>query len=239
MAKRAVIGVAVVIGLLGLMSIAWPSDDVDRFRLVGRRFAIPHRYMVPGFDHPAWVRALPRTEKEDREVLVTVPAGELAAKIPGYRQMEGQYHAHARIRLEVMPTARVRLDPARMFSDMWKATGRFVERRVEADPLPGLFRVYGQYDYPEAWDAMRVSPETDPMPTEVLPTWVARCRDYWTPITPEGHLTSCDSMLQIGDVRVHFEITYQNMGHIDQIKDVLATVVSDWLVDGVTGQIVN
>ncbi|MBF0562778.1 MAG: hypothetical protein HQL37_12330 [Alphaproteobacteria bacterium] len=225
--------------LVGMMAAAYCGDGIDWFRLAERRFAVPHRYMVPGFDLPAWVKELPHTDEEDRDMLVTVPAAELAAAIPGYRPWEGRYSADSFIRLEVVPQARLKLDASRRFKETWAMTGTFIERRVEPDPLPGLFRVYGQYDYPRHWHVLRVSPETAPMPEEVFPTWVATCSDVKTPVTPEGHLSTCDSMLQIDNVRVHFHFTYNNLVYIGEIKEVLETLVTGWMVDGVRGPILK
>jgi hypothetical protein len=229
---------AAIISLLGLTIAAWPHDDVDRFRLAGRRFAIAHRYMVPGLDHP-WYKVWSQTEEEDREVLVTVPGAEVVASVPTYREWEGRYHADILIRIEVVLPSRLRLDPNRWFGDMWAGTGRFIGRRVEADSLPGLFRVFGQYDYPKAWDVIRANPETAPMPLEVFPTSVARCRTWPTPITPEGVLTACNTMLQVDNVRAHFEVTYQNLAHIDEIKSFLVNLLGGWLVDGVHGPVIK
>jgi hypothetical protein len=205
------------------------AADAQRVRLGGNEFAIPQRYFQDGGQAPSWFRWLPDLDDGSRELLLMIPASEVAAAVPGFIPKDGHYDDDLRLRLVALQEDEKRryLDPNR-FSDIWASTGSYRDPIIETDPETGIVRVYRHVEYPNSWEAFTISPNK-PIPSDLFSFWIGHCLNSRSPLTHSGALALCKSYILVADVGVNFTMSAQNLKNIDGIRNYLASLVSQWL----------
>ncbi len=193
-----------------------------RVQLNGDVYQLPTHYFSDSNDLLDTLRASPGLDADRIEVLLAIPADEVASLVPGYVTRTGEYVDDLRLRIVALSSVEVkRYADSRRFAELKDGTGSYHDRIVEFDPNEGLTNVYRRAEYPRSRQVFQTSLLPNGRIGDPDATWLASCIDAYSSLTPRKRLSLCKGYVVIDHIALHFTTSDANLLRVPQIKRML------------------
>lgn len=111
-------------------------------------------------------------------------------------------------------------------ADLWRGTGSYKNRKIEAADVLGWYKIYRTEEYPNSWTLVSQFPDPEkPVPEQVSDFWIANC----LMLGPEEKRSgSCRTHELMGDIVVEFTVSEYNLPVLDKVKSFITKQVLEW-----------
>ena len=162
-------------------------------------------------------------------MLVTLPATEVARRIPGYAVRDGKVDEDLLLlvsRLNDQELQSYSLHP--QVKDMFASVGRFDGRTAEWHPELGAWEVRGRLDGPDMFQLSRIDPTTAQNAQALQTAWMGSCVGMHMTQTETGDTWTCHAYALSGHLMVGFDYGPKNVGRYDAIRRFVVNEVNSW-----------
>lgn len=220
---------AVAVSLLTTLRARVSAEGASKVVLGARTFSIPKENLLEAA-LPGWLRRFPGLDDGSRSFLVKFPASELAEGVPDYRVSDGNYREDIFGVLSALTAEEERrYATSEQLADLWHRRDSYRDAVIEPYTIPGWHKVYRKIEYPYSWALLKYLPPAEqPIPPSSEGFWVAQCLEGGSTVTASKRHVACKSFVQFDDVAVDFEMSEQNVKHIDQIRAFIKAQVLEW-----------
>lgn len=219
------------LSFLGSVQIATSRDiDFVEIRLDNYEFKIPKENSLDRVSSN-WFRWVPGLDDSQKDTIFSVSAEKISASINNYKKADGRYVENITGLIAVLTQVeKERYVSPTKFSDLWSSTDSYKQRIVEACGT-GCYKVFRKIEYPYSWALLKIAPQSElPMPKKISDFWIAHCLEAKGTITKSGRHVECTSYIVLDNFLIEFNVSEQNLEHIDLIRDYLAKTVSSWQI---------
>lgn len=231
--KRIVLIVAIVLAaLIGAQAITYALSDVVRVKLRQHVFLIPKQIAMERESvMPDWLLNMGGLDDDFHVTLFRFDDQYVKLNVTGYRVASDNQFKDDLGGVIIALTAQELSDyknPERyaQLADLWRGTGSYKNRKVEAADIPGWYKVYRAVEYPNSWVLVNQFPDPEKaVPEQVSDFWVASC----LMLGPEGKRNgSCRTYELIGDVVVEFSVSDYNLPVLYKVRSFITGQVLEW-----------
>lgn len=228
-----VCGFLFLVGVVLWRAVVYDKDStsgVSKVVLGAQTFLIPKENLLEVVI-PAWLRQLPGLDDESGSFLVTFPALSVANSVPGYQVTNGVYREDISGVLSALTSDEARrYETLEHLAPLWYRNGSYRDAVVEPYGIAGWYKVYRKVEYPYSWALLKYLPSADEsLPLNAEDFWVGHCLKGGAVLVTGGAHVTCRSFVYFDDVSVDFEVSEQNIKHIDEIRVFIKMEVLAWM----------
>lgn len=211
---------------------------------------LPREYRQRSSYPSTWSRWTYLFRDPPSSILTSIPADVVAKNVPGYEvnppwhdkmnaPLEGKPSIFGDTRLKIkedIPLIIYALNAKELHAsttsyvefDIWNKQGDYADRLIAREAETGYYRVYSNSDPSKTWYLLRVNPDDVPLTTGYEMTLGSCSESEHGGAT--GNKVSCTSDALIGNIKVQFRLSGQNMKHVLEVRKFIETLIADWLV---------
>ncbi len=212
-------------------------SDVVKITLGRHTYLIPrHIAMEPASVMPIWLLLLSGELDDDAgQALFDFDDQEVKANVAGYQvAADNQFKDDVGgLLIALTPEEFRNYNDPEVFAqlgDLWRGTGSYKGRKVEADEMPGWYRVYRKVEYPRSWMLVSQFPDSAKnVPAKVSDFLIASCHLLGS---KEKKSANCKIREFIDDVLIEFRISGYNLPVLDEVRDFVRGQVLEWRQEG-------
>ena len=204
------------------MTMSGRIRDLD-----GVRLAVPAGITIESV--PLWLRMTPGLDQGAADLLVRIPAEQVAANVPGYVVRDGEVRQDQLLvvkALDVDEERRYRLHP--LMHDLIARTGRYSGATVKAYPKMGI---WGLGTGP-VFDLFQADPATFRDPEDAQTAWMGMCQEMSMVQTASGTDWLCSDYALTGRLLISFHYGRKNLPRHDALRHYLSREIASWVVTG-------
>ena len=219
--------------LIGALAAAggWSLLPDEARVLMGRHeFLIPKGYIINS-PLPLWLKSVADLPSGPPWVSLLIPAEEVAARIDGFQEFNGQLADDLFVGVELLDEDGLRTysDPEMyVFSDPWYGRGIHKGAKVGLHPS-GLYQVGIGWS---VWKVMKIRPDPSlPPPDDPYSWFIGSCRESSTRLTRTDPAYSCTTMFLHEDLRINVSLDEINLPVVEEVRAFVVERLESWSVD--------
>lgn len=235
MKKIALTTLIVLAAAFGMQAVTRALSDVVQIKLRHHTFLIPkHIAMARESVMPDWLINMNGLDDGSSTTLFRFDGQEIKANVAGYRvASDNQFKDDVEgLIIALTPQELSNYKNPETYAqlgDLWRGSGSYKDRKVEAAEMLGWYKVYRTVEYPNSWSLLNRFPDPDkPIPDQTQDFWIAHC----LMLGPEGKRSgSCTTYELIDDIVVEFSVSDYNLSVLNKVRIFLREQVLEWKQD--------